>query len=200
MRNGRGIGARQTFMLRGLALFLAAAFAAPAGAQVAPEAEGRRSPLWYGITLGGAGMRLSCDLCQPTRDVGPAVTVSAGAYGTDRLRVGLEASGWTYEDGSVRERMYGLGLVAHLTPSPRRGLFLLGGFGWSGYRAGDLTYDAPRVTLGVGWDVPVFGTWVVGNVLSLDGAGFAGLRNEGVTVVRNVGLSHLRFGVQLLRR
>lgn len=200
MRDGRGIGFRQASMLWGLVLFLAPAFAAPAAAQAAPETEGRRSSLWYGITVGGAGLRLTCDLCQRTRDLGPTVTVSGGTYGADRLRIGLEASAWTHEEGTVRERMYGLGLVAHLSPSPHRGLYLLGGFGWSGYRAGDLTYDAPRVTVGVGWDVPVFGNWLVGNVVSLDGAGFTGLRNDGVTVVRRVGLSHLRFGVQFLKR
>ncbi len=158
------------------------------------------SSVWYGLTVGGAGTRLTCDLCQPTRDIGPALTVAAGAYGADQLRVGLELSAWTHEQAGVRDKLYGLGIVAHLVPDPSRGLYLLGGFGWSGYRAGDLSYDAPRVTVGLGWDVPAFGSWVVGNVVSLDGSAFVPIRNDGETAVRDVGLSSLRFAVQLRKR
>lgn len=197
--------------LRGVflgACLVTATIAAPidATAQVGERAGGPAgldvagSSVWYGVTLGGAGTRLTCDLCQPSRDIGPALTVSGGAYGADQLRVGLELSAWTHEDGGVREKLYGLGLVAHLVPDPTRGLYLLGGFGWSGYRAGDLSYDAPRVTVGFGWDVPAFGSWVVGNVVTLDGSAFVPIRNDGETAVRDVGLSSLRFAVQLRRR
>lgn len=189
-------------------VYLVAALAVPidASAQADDRAVGSAgtdaagSSVWYGVTLGGAGTRLTCDLCQPSRDVGPALAVSAGAYGADQLRVGLELSAWTHEQGSVREKLYGLGLVAHLVPDPSRGLYLMGGFGWSGYRAGDLSYDAPRVTVGLGWDVPAFGSWVVGNVVSLDGSAFVPIRNDGETAVRDVGLSSLRFAVQLRKR
>lgn len=176
--------------------------AAQAGDGVAGAGVGAAAPssVWYGLTVGGAGTRLTCDLCQPTRDIGPALTVAAGAYGADELRVGLELSAWTHEQGGVREKLYGLGIVAHLVPDPTRGLYLLGGFGWSGYRAGDLSYDAPRVTVGLGWDVPAFGSWVVGNVVSLDGSAFVPIRNDGETAVRDVGLSSLRFAVQLRKR
>ncbi len=177
--------------------FLVLAAVAEAGAQVGG---GDPAGAWYGVTVGGSGMRLTCDLCASSRDIGPTVTLAAGAYGASNLRVGVEVSAWTHEQDRVREKMYGLGLVAHLVPDPARGLYLLGGFGWSGYRAGDLSYDAPRVTVGLGWDVPAFGPWVVGNVVSLDGTAFAGLRNGDETVVRNVGLSSLRFAVQLRRR
>ena len=181
-------------------LVAAAALLVSASAAVAQAVPSEASGAWYGVTLGGSGTRLTCDLCAASRDVGPAVTVAAGAYGSESVRVGMELSAWTHEQGGVRENMYGLGLVAHLVPDPRRGLYLLGGFGWSGYRAGDLSYDAPRVTVGLGWDVPAFGRWVVGNVVALDGAAFAGLRNDDETVVGNVGLSSLRFAVQLRRR
>lgn len=161
------------------------------------DAEG--ASLWYGLTAGGAAMRLTCDLCQPVRDLGPAVTLSVGAHAGPALRVGLEGGGWTHEQGRVRERMYGFGLVAHLVPDLERGLYLLGGLGWSGYRSGDFSYDAPRLTVGLGWDVPAFGSWVVGNVVALDASAFASLENGDVTVVRDVGMSSLRVAVQLRR-
>jgi hypothetical protein len=181
-----------------LSLLLVAGWSGAAAQESAPSLDA--SPdLWYAITAGGAGMRLTCDLCQPARDLGPAVTVSVGAHAGDDLRVGLEAGGWTHEQGTVRERMYTLGLVAHLVPDRTRGLYLLGGFGWTGYRSGDFSYDAPRMTVGLGWDVPLSGAWSVGNIVALDASSFASLRNGDATVVRNVGLSSLRVAVQLRR-
>jgi len=161
--------------------------------------EGAASPLWYGVTIGGAGTRLTCDLCQTSRDLGPAVTAAFGAHAGPGLRVGLEGGGWTHREGVVRERSYAAGLVAHLVPIPGRGLHLLGGFGWTGYRAGNFSYDAPRLTVGLGWDLPVVGSWVVGNLVALDASAFAPLKNGEVTVLRDVAMSSLRVAVQVRR-
>jgi hypothetical protein len=183
-------------------LFFAPIFfplAAQASAREKDE-EPRPARLWYGLTVGGAGTRLTCDLCQDTRDVAPAFAVSVGVHARARLRVGLEASRWTYEEDEVRERVHTVGLVAHLVPNASRGFYLLGGAGWSGYRSGEFSYDAPRLTVGLGWDVPFTGDWVVGNLIALDAAAFAPIRNEDVTVMRNVGMSTVRVAVQLQRR
>lgn len=162
----------------------------------APES----SSIWYGVSFGGAGTRLTCDICQTQRDVGPSLSLSFGAYARRQLRIGVEASRWTFGEQSVREQVHTLGLVAHVIPAPRRGLFLLGGIGWSGYRAGDFSYDAPRVSVGAGWDLPITSGWVIGNVVSLDAASFAPLKNDDVTVMRSVGLSSVRVAVQLRKR
>ena len=53
------------------------------------------------------------------------------------------------------------------------GLHLVAGLGWSGYRAELITYDAVRMSLGAGWDLPLTGSWVVGNRIMLDAASFA---------------------------
>lgn len=158
------------------------------------------SRLWYELSVGGAGARLTCDLCTPTRDVGAAASIAMGAYASPHVRVGVELSQWTYKENDVREHLGGGGIVAHLVPDPARKLYLLGGLGWTRYRAGDFTWSAPRVTVGVGYDVPAFGRWVVGNVIALDGAAFGALRSGGNTVLRNVGLSSVRASVQLRRR
>lgn len=185
----RVVGAHCAAILLSLCLF-----ATVTGAQATPA-----SKVWYQVTVGGAGTRLSCDICQTARDLGPTITVSVGANAGARVRVGLELSRWTYEEEAVRERTHGLGVVAHLTPDPQRGLYLLAGFGWEGYRAGDFSYDAPRVTLGAGWDVVTFGRWTIGSAVALDAAAFASLRNGETTVVRSVGLNALRVAVQLRR-
>ena len=200
IRIARGVGIRRAAMLLSLCLFttVTGAQATPASASAASSATST-SKLWYEVTVGGTGMRLTCDLCQPARDLGPTITASVGANASARVRVGLELSRWTYKNEAAREQMHGLGVVAHLTPDPRRGLYLLAGFGWAGYRAGDFSYDAPRVTLGAGWDVAAFGRWTIGSAVALDAAAFAPLKNGNVTVMRSVGLSALRVSVQLRR-
>ena len=169
------------------------------GQEVPASPTGRASTWWYGLTIGGAGSRLTCDLCETSRDVGPDVSVAVGAPAGARMRLGVEIGGWTHVDADIREKIYRAGVTAHLVPDPTRGLYLLAGFGWSGYRAGEFAYDAPRLTVGAGWDVPAFGDWVVGNVVALDASAFASLRNETTAVARQVGLSLLRLSIQLRR-
>lgn len=173
---------------------------AQAAPQAAPQGATANAGLWYEVTLGGAGSRLACSICSAHRDLGAVITGALGAYASPTLRVGLELSRWTYRDVGVREMTSGIGLVAHMKPSARSRLYLLGGAGWTSYRASDYTFGAPRASVGVGYDVPLAGAWVAGNVLTMDLAAFGKLRNEGVTVVENVGLSAIRMAVQLRRR
>jgi hypothetical protein len=158
--------------------------------------------IWYAVTVGGAGVRLTCDACQAARDVGPQFSVSSGAHANPRLRVGVELGRWSYEEDAVRETVTSLGVVSHVKvgPDPRRGIYLLGGIGWSGYRAGEFSYDAARLTVGAGYDLPFVGRWVIGNVLALDAAAFAPIKDEDVVAMRDVGLSSVRFSLQLRRQ
>lgn len=194
-------------IMMGAALSAAVATTAAAQATSSATAPARpgsssatRSPIWYEATLGGSGMRLTCDFCQPARDVGPSATIALGGYGSDRVRLGVELGMWTYGNEDVREHLQSAGVVAHLVPNPRRGLYLIGGFGWSGYRAGEFKYDAPRVTVGAGWDIPAGGKFVVGNVITLDAAAFATLRSDEISVLENVGLSVVRAAVKVRRK
>ena len=173
---------------------------AQAAPQAAPQGATANAGRWYEVTLGGAGSRLACSICSAHRDLGAVITGALGAYASPTLRVGLELSRWTYRDVGVREMTSGIGLVAHMKPSARSRLYLLGGAGWTSYRASDYTFGAPRASVGVGYDVPLAGAWVAGNVLTMDLAAFGKLRNESVTVVENVGLSAIRMAVQLRRR
>jgi hypothetical protein len=58
---------------------------------------------WFRVGLGGAGARLTCDLCETGRDVGPAVDLAIGSSARPDLRVGVEAGGWTHNDDGSRE-------------------------------------------------------------------------------------------------
>lgn len=156
--------------------------------------------VWFAASVGGAGARLTCDLCQPARDLGPSINLSIGAYASPRIRVGIEGGWWSHDEGDSRESVYRAGIVAHLIPNADKGLYLLGGFGWSGYRVESFRYDAPRLTLGVGWDLPLTDRWAVGNSLTLDAASFGTLKNDEATLARSVGLSLVRLSVGIRRR
>lgn len=172
-----------------------------AGALHAQDARARPDGgLWWEFSAAAGGMRLSCAICDPARELGPAVGGAFGTYAGPRLRVGLEAGGWANDDGDIREKVYRGGLIAQLHPRPGSGLHLIGGLGWSGYRAELYSYDAARMTLGIGWDLPLTGDWVVGNRVLLDASSFASLKNDVGPVATSVGLSVLTFGVYVRRK
>ena len=182
------------------ALATVAALASTAPPLLAQSPVDRGGGLWWEVSASAAAPRLTCDICDPSRQIGPSLTASSGAYARPGLRVGLEGTAWTHEDRGVRESVYGLGLIGHLHPRPGSGLHVVGGAGWAGYRAEQFAVDGFRVTLGLGWDLPLFGPWVVGNRLTLDGMAYASLANDGVEVASPVGLSVIRFGVFLRQR
>lgn len=175
---------------------LFATTAAPAIAQTAQSAGG----VWWEVSAGAGGTRLTCPLCDPKRELGPAIGGALGAYANPRLRLGIEGGGWTKRDDGDRETVYRAGLVSQLHPRPNSGLHVIAGLGWSGYRTEEITYDAVRLTLGAGWDLPLTRAWSVGNRLTVDASSHAALK-EGETEIANpVGLSVLRFGVYLRKR
>ena len=105
-----------------------------------------------------------------------------------------------HEDGDVREGVYRAGLVAELHPRPGSGLHVSGGIGWSGYRAEDFGYDAVRLTLGAGWDLPLTKDWVIGNAVTLDAASFGSLKNGDTRIAGDVGMSLVRLAVYVRHR
>ena len=115
--------------------------------------------------------------------------------------MGLHGGGWTHDDDGDRETVWQAGVLAHLLLEPGAALHFLGGLGWSGYRGGEFSSDAGRMTVGVGYDLPMTEGWVVGNSLAVDAAAFGSMRNEESTVVaRGVGISAVRFGIFLRRK
>ena len=163
---------------------------------------------WWSASVAYGGARLTCDICDPTRDAGPAIEMAIGAYASPAVRVGLEAGGWTFLEGDFRETVLTAGVVAEVHPRQDSGLHLIGGMGWTGYRANDVDavddegfrYDALRVRLGVGWDLPLTRNWVVGNRVTLDSSSFGTLKDEDTDVDNRVGLSLVRFGIYIRRR
>lgn len=155
---------------------------------------------WWSASASLHGTRLTCDLCSTERDLGPALGFGIGTFATPSVRVGLDGSYSTSTEGDVRETVHGVGVVVELHPKPGSGLHLIGGLGWAGYRAADFAYDAARLRVGVGWDLPLSSSWVVGNRLTYDASSFASLRSDGETVVRSVGLGTVQLGMYVGKR
>jgi hypothetical protein len=186
---------------------LGALLPAPSLAQPVAGAGG----VWWSASVAAAGARLTCgDVpCDPTRDAGPAVEAAIGTYATPFVRVGFDGGAWTFRDGDFRESVYTAGLVAEVHPRARSGLHIIGGLGWTGYRANDVDadedelgfhYNALRLRLGAGWDFPLTSSWSVGNRLTLDASSLGTLSDEGQPVATSVGLSLVRFGIYLRYR
>ena len=194
---------RVSFGLR--ALLVAGTIVLPASV-AAQQDRSQLGGLWWSASAAAAGARLTCDICDPTRDGGPAVEAAFGAYATPAVRVGVDGGGWTFRDGDFREKIYTAGVVAEVHPRGASGLHLIGGLGWSGYRAGDTEapadeegfhYNAVRLRLGVGWDLPLTTTWSVGNRVTLDASSLGTLHDDGTPIARSVGLSVVRAAVYL---
>jgi hypothetical protein len=165
--------------------------------------------LWWSVSAAAAGARLACDICDPSRDAGPALEAAIGTHASPRLRVGLDGGFWTFREDDFRERILTAGVVAEVHPRPGSGLHLIGGLGWSGYRANDVDaepdelgfhYDALRVRLGAGWDLPLTPSWSVGNRVTVDASSLGTLKDEDTPIARAVGLSVVRFAIYLRHR
>lgn len=172
-------------------------------------AQNARSGLWWSVAAGAGGARLACDVCDTTRDGGPTLEAAVGTYASPAVRVGVDGSAWTFRDDDFRETVLTAGIVAELYPRPGSGLHLIGGLGWSGYRANDvdpdpdalgIRYDALRLRLGAGWDFPLMSSWSVGNRLTLDASSLGTLTNEQTPIPYKVGLSVVRFVIFVRHR
>ncbi len=188
-----------------LLFVLLGTLAAPSWAR----AQAPRGGMWWSASAAAAGARLACDICDPTRDAGPALEAAVGTYASSAVRVGIDGGWWTFREDDFREQVMTAGVVAEVHPRPGSGLHLIGGLGWSGYRANDtdpapdqkgFSYDALRLRLGVGWDLPLTSSWSVGNRVTLDASSLGTLKDEDETIARAVGLSVVRVAIYLRHR
>ena len=180
-----------------------------AGAQ-SPAEERDSGGIWWSVSAAAAGARMTCDLpCDQSRDAGPSVEAALGTYASPSVRIGIDGGGWTFRDEDFREKIFTAGLVAEVHPRLGSGLHLIGGLGWTGYRANDIepdpedtgfSYDALRLRLGAGWDFRMASSWSVGSRITLDASSLGTLHHEGAPIATAVGLSVVRFAVFLRHR
>ena len=116
----------------------------PAAAQTPP-------PLRDGlfVSLGAGWGSLGCTICLD-HEAGVAGFFSVGGTVNDRIRLGVQASGWYGDDGPFVNQLSFFGL-GYFYPSPSGGFFVKGGMGLS---AIELEMGLGFVT-GVGYDARV---------------------------------------------
>lgn len=154
--------------------------------------------IWLSAGAGAGWVRVSCDICQTSRDFGPSAFVRAGTVITSELRAALEATAWTHEVEDDRENLGAA--MAVLLLQPRHGaVHVKAGIGYVGYRAGDFSLNTLGMQLGAGYELRLGGVALT-NYANLIGSSFGSLKNENTTVADDVSTSLLQFGFGLTLR
>ena len=168
-------------------------------AAVPLHAQNNTSGLWLGAGVGAGWGRVSCDVCQTSRDLGPTAFVRVGTSVRPGVRVAGEATVWTHEVEDERENMGAAMAVLYL--HPRQGpLYVKGGLGYVGYRAGEaISMNAIGLQLGAGYELRL-GSLALNNYVNLIGSSFGSLKNDDTTIAEDVSTTLLQFGVGLTLR
>jgi hypothetical protein len=148
---------------------------------------------------GGAWVRVSCDVCQTARDLGPSAFVRVGKAMHAGVRVAAELTAWTHEVEDERENLGAAMAVLQIYPNDSP-LYLKAGLGYLGYRAGEaIALNTVGMQLGAGYELRLGGL-ALSNQLTLMGSAFGSLKSEGTTIADDVGTTLLQIGVGLTVR
>jgi hypothetical protein len=149
--------------------------------------------------LGAAWGRVSCDVCQTARDLGPSGFLRVSKALRPSVRVGGELTAWTHEVEDVREYLGAAMGLLYLYPNDGP-LYAKAGVGYVGYRAGDdISMNALGMQVGAGYELQL-GSLALTNYLNLIGSSFASLKNESTTIADDVGSTLIQIGVGITLR
>ena len=113
--------------------------------------------------------------------------------------MGGEATIWTHEVEDELEYLGAAMAVLYLHPD-QGPLFLKGGLGYVGYRAGDdIALNTVGMQLGAGCELRIAGIAIT-NFANLIASSFGSLKNESVTIANDVSTTLLQLGVGLTLR
>jgi hypothetical protein len=150
--------------------------------------------LWLGAGVGAGWVRVSCDICQASRDLGPSAFARVGTVLKPGLRVAAEITAWTHEAEDVRENLGAAMAVLYLQPHDGA-LYFKTGLGYVGYRAGDdIALNSAGVQLGGGYELRI-GSLALSNYLNLVSSSFGSLKNEDTTIADDVRTTLMQFGI-----
>jgi hypothetical protein len=149
--------------------------------------------------LGAAWVRVSCDVCQTSRDLGPSGFLRIGKSLRSGVKVAGEITVWTHEVEDERENLGAAMGVLMLHPNDGP-LYVKAGVGYVGYRAGeDIAMNAVGMQVGAGYELRL-GTLALNNYVNLVGSSFGSLKNESTTIADDVGVTLIQLGVGLTLR
>jgi len=173
--------------------------------RAAPRAAPRAESFWLSAGIGPTWLRVSCEICRSDRGTGMSGYVAIGGSGGRGLLVGAEATGRFKREGSVRETVWGFGVVARWFPNPRRRLYWKLGAGAQLYRIEDgqdvLTATPFGVQLGIGWELPLSRRfrWTPSATVHIASVG-GGLKLNGASSIHDVALTMVQLGLGVTRR
>jgi hypothetical protein len=163
------------------------------------QGQGVSDGLWVSAGAGAGWGRVSCDICQTARDVGPSAYVRIGTMLGPGLRVAAEGSAWTHQPADERENLGAVMAVLYVQPADGP-LFLKGGLGYVGYRAGDdIGMNSAGLQVGGGFEFQL-GGFALNNYVNLIGSSFGNLKNGSDTIANDVSATLLQFGVGFTMR
>jgi hypothetical protein len=170
-------------------LLAALSLAVPLRAQSSDDAG-----LSLGAGVGAGWVRVSCDICQTSRDLGPSAFLRVATAIKPGLRVAGEVTAWTHEAEDLRENLGAAMAVLYVQPHDGA-LYFKTGLGYVGYRAGDnIALNSAGMQLGAGYELRIGGL-ALSNYLNLIGSSFGSLKNEDTTIADDVRTTLLQFGV-----
>jgi len=150
--------------------------------------------LRLGAGVGAGWVRVSCDICQSSRDLGASAFVRVEKPMKPGVRVAGEVTAWTHEAEDLRENLGAAMAVLYLQPNDG-GLYFKSGLGYVGYRAGDdIALNSLGAQLGAGYELRIGGV-ALSNYLNLISSSFGSLKNEDTTIADDVRTTLLQFGV-----
>ena len=151
------------------------------------------------VGAGAAWVRVSCDVCQTARDLGPSGFLRIGKTLRPGWRVAGEVTAWTHEVEDERENLGAAMAVLYMHPNDGP-LYVKAGLGYVGYRAGeDIAMNAVGMQVGAGYELMLNGL-ALNNFVNLMGSSFAHLKNQGTTIAGDVGTTLIQIGVGLTVR
>lgn len=178
---------------------LAACLVLVSAASLEAQRAAIRKGFWLGAGVGAGSARLSCQICESSRDGGPTGYLRLGATINRAILVGVEGSAW-YESENDIDRMLGSVMaIVLLYPKPANGFFIKTGLGISQYSAKDqddeVSSQALSGMVGVGYEVPMGRTLSIVPFANFLGSTGGDVRFNNTVSDLSANTSLLQFGV-----
>jgi hypothetical protein len=124
-----------------------------------------RAGFWGDLSLGSAGVNVTCDICRGTRQTAPSASLRAGGTLNPRVQLGGEVTYWRRGAPEVTQRVTGVTAVAHFFPTPTVPAFVAVGAGYLSYDSSsgedDLHAGSFALQVGAGYELAVRQKYVV---------------------------------------
>ena len=182
-------------------VLLAFLIATPAVAQRGGSTPGRG--FWLSAGLGTGSQQVACEICRADRNGGWAARFAFGHRIRPGLDLGGEIHGWVDRTDDIQFRSLAILPAVYWRPGRRAKYHLIGGIGYTTYRAGNddetISSSGLGFTAGAGLDLSVAGRLFLTPFATFTASFLANLKHERTDITR-AQLSLLQLGIGFTRR